>query len=176
MSSRGALGGWVFLGFIAPLALVLMIRVVSKRVASWPGLTRPLAAVTAYLVYVSAALFANAPITKFLRNHLVDGFAAAAALVILIDRILNEPSDLRGKRPVIGLLAFFLGAAVLCAAIGAAAVFSSGKNDFAFPVGFVAGIGALDLTGFYALTIYEYFFNARGDSDERFWRWLLRKH
>jgi hypothetical protein len=112
-----------------------------------PGTIRPeqaIAAALAYGYYVAAALMAGAQFPEFLRDHLFDGFGPAALVGFLIYRFnpgvrgAAAGSELP-RRPTF-LSAFIAGAAVM-GLIAAAAVFSSGLDDYFWPVFGAAWLG-----------------------------------
>ena len=108
--------------------------------------TSIVAGAMAYGYYVGAALLAGAEFPKFLRDHLFDGLAPAALVGILIDLYpRTNPAEAYPKirRPVIILLIYFVTGAVVFGLIGAAAVFSSGENDYTRTVQYAAWFGGL---------------------------------
>jgi hypothetical protein len=103
-----------------------------------------IAAALAYSAYVAAALDAGAEFPGFLREHLFDGLAPAAAVGLLVNNFPAEsPENALPwiRRPVMVLVAFLAGGALSFGLIAAAAVFSSGTDNFGPPVALCAATG-----------------------------------
>ena len=111
-----------------------------------------IAAVTAYVFYVAAALIADAKMPEFLREHLFDGLAPAAVVGLLVSSIPREHPRAALpwiRRPVMILVVLFAGGALIFGLIAAAAVFASGSNGFAQPVRICALGGGILFAGTY---------------------------
>jgi hypothetical protein len=103
------------------------------------------AAVIAYTCYMAAALLGGAEFPEFLREHLFDGLAPGAAIGLIINYFPAENPEealLWIRRPVIVIVAYGVGGALMFGLIAAAAVFTSGSDDFALPIWYCAFIGA----------------------------------
>ena len=127
--------------FVAWFILISITAGRQKRMTGVPAVT----AVMAYTCYVAAALLADAEFPAFLREHLFDGLAPAAAVGLLVNRFPTESPGKalpRIRRPVMVLIVFSAGGALIFGLIAAAAVFSSGTGNFALPVKLCAGFGA----------------------------------
>jgi hypothetical protein len=98
------------------------------------GIEEVAAAATAYGYYIASALMVGAQFPGFLRDHLFDGFAPAALVGFLIYRI--HGAQVRLSK--IALL--YLQSATVFGLIAAAAIFTSGKDNFV-PVLYAALIG-----------------------------------
>ena len=123
-------GTWLVVGAYLAAGTVIALRMGEKgRRVEQPAI----AAATAYLFYLGAALMAGAEWPEFLREHLFDGLAPAAVVGFLISFIPREQP--RAALPWFrraGLL--FAGGALVFGLIAAAAVFASGSDRFAKPV------------------------------------------
>jgi hypothetical protein len=94
-----------------------------------------IAGTIAYGYYIAAALMVGDHFSDFLRDHLFDGFAPAALVIILMFRIRNATlSTLRQ------LFFMYLQSAVVFGLIAEAAVFTSDKHNYV-PVLYAALIG-----------------------------------
>jgi hypothetical protein len=99
------------------------------------GVDQIVAGTVAYGYYIAAAMMAGDHLLNFLRDHLFDGFAPAALVVVLMFRIRNA------RLSTVGLLfLLYLQSAAVFGLIAAAAVFTSGKDNFV-PVLYAALIG-----------------------------------
>jgi hypothetical protein len=127
------------------LLIIIHAKATSNRTPSADATHSPIgfeqaaAGAIAYGFYVAAAMMAGAQLPEFLRDHLFDGFAPAALVGFLIYRIPNA----QPRFATISL--FYLLSAAVFGLIAAAAVFSSGKNDFLPPVLSAAIIGGITL-------------------------------
>jgi hypothetical protein len=135
-----------------------------------------LAAAMAYAYYVAAALLAEAEFPGFLREHLFDGLAPAALVGLLINRLpRGSPKAFPRVWPVTILVLFFLGGALVFGLIAAAAVFSSGANNFVLPVLICALFGpGIFLVPYMAMVTEE-----AGYKKMRFWcrfKWWFKTH
>jgi hypothetical protein len=116
-----------------------------------------LAAVMAYCCYMAAALLADAEFPKFLQDHLFDGLAVAFLIGFLINRLPRDsprtafPSI---RRPVIVLFILFVAGALTFGLIAAAAVFSSGSNDYGRPLLYCAFYGGWLFASAYSGMVY----------------------
>jgi hypothetical protein len=116
------------------------------------------ASMMAYGFYVAAALMANAEFPQFLRDHLFDGLAPAALVGVLVDRSLrDDPREAfpRVRRPVWILFDLFISGIAIFSSTAAAAVFSSGSNDFIRPIVYCSFFGGLTLPVAYFTTIFR---------------------
>jgi WD40 repeat protein len=105
-----------------------------------------IAAAMAYTYYVAAAWLAGADFPQFLQDHLFDGLAPAALVGLLIDFYPTaDPVTAfpRIRRPVVIPIMFFVLGTVIFGLIAAAAVFSSGENNYALVVPRTALYGGL---------------------------------
>lgn len=142
-------------GFISIFAIGILIRRSRKTADQPPGpirMEQVLAAAVAYATYVSAAMIAGAKFPQFLRDHLFDGLAPAAlvgALIYVLTTKDMEKAFDRVTRPYIVPLRFCLVGSTVFGFIAGAAVFSSGASDYAKPVLWAIGIGALPFSSIY---------------------------
>jgi|ERR1700691_2155258 peptidoglycan/LPS O-acetylase OafA/YrhL len=130
---------------VADLVLLLRAMASSKRTPPADDTHGPIhfeqvaAGAIAYGFYIAAAMAAGAQFPEFLRDHLFDGFAPAVLVGYLIYRVPNT----RARFSTIAFL--YLLSAAIFALIAAAAVFSSGEDDFLPAVLAAALIGGLTL-------------------------------
>jgi hypothetical protein len=121
--------------------------VIPTRSTDSPLRFEPLAAaVMAYSFYAVSALIADAPLPEFFREHLFDGFAPAALVALLVyafPRMSPSRALPRIRLPLMILVLFFWAGALVFGLIAAAAVFSSGSNNYWLPLALCAGGGAL---------------------------------
>jgi hypothetical protein len=82
------------------------------------------AATVAYGYYIAAAMMVGAQFPSFFRDHLFDGFAPAVLVGFLIYRIRNAQAG------VSNAAVLYLQSAVVFGLIAAAAIFTSGKDNF----------------------------------------------
>jgi hypothetical protein len=127
----GMLIGWVAI-------IIVTIRQKRKSILAAPAV----AAVIGYVCYVAAALFADAKFPEFMREHLFDGLAPAAAVGLLVNIFPAEHPEKALpwiRRRVMILVLFYAGGALIFSAIALAAVFVSGSQDyFGKPVAYCA--------------------------------------
>jgi len=149
------LGALLIIGFTAAAFAVIAFRsgYRGKRVEG-----PVIAAVTAYVFYVAAALIAGAKMPGFLREHLFDGLAPAAVVGLLVSGIPREHPRAALpwiRRPVMIVVVLFAGGALICGLIAAAAVFASGSDGFAQPVRICALAGGILFASAYWAAVGE---------------------
>lgn len=136
------------IGFICVSVLAFRVPVTGGQpAANAPGRVEAvIAAIMAYVFYVSAALLADAEFPNFLRKHLFDGLVPAAVVGLLVNSLPRD--SVRKALPWIPLPAmilalFYVEGALIFGLIAAAAVFSSENNNFELPVIVCALIGGV---------------------------------
>ena len=130
--------------------LMLLCVQVGWGKQKWMPRASVVAAVMAYTSYVAAALYAGAEFPGFLREHLFDGLVPAAAVGLLVNNFPAESPETALpwiRRPVMVLVAYLAGGALIFGLIAAAAVFSSGTGNFSGPVVLCASFGGLLFSG-----------------------------
>jgi hypothetical protein len=142
-AAEQSLANWLLLGLAVGWGALIALR---RSAWKTKGIAeaRVVAGVMAYACYVAAALLAGAKFPGFLREHLFDGLAPAAAVLLLVNSFpVDRPRTAFPwiRRPVIILVVLFAGGALIFGLIGAAAVIASGIEKFASPVTRCAVLG-----------------------------------
>ena len=172
-SMEQSVAAWLIIGVFAAWFLLAVIASAWpwewKRMPGVPVIT----AVMAYSFYVAAALYGGAAFPGFLREHLFDGLAPAAVVGLLVNSIPTERPETAFpwiRRPVMILVVFYAGGALIFGLIAAAAVFASGTDDFTGPIALCAFFGG-------ALFPLAYYLDANPDTADS-WsrlRWWFGK-
>jgi hypothetical protein len=106
----------------------------AKETQSPIRIDQVVAGTVAYGYYIAAAAMVGVQIPSFLRDHLFDGFAPAVLVGFLMYRIRDAKAELST------VLLLYLQSAAVFGLIAAAAIFTSGKDNYV-PVLYAALIG-----------------------------------
>jgi hypothetical protein len=151
--------------------VIVTVRQKRKSILAAPAV----ASVIGYVCYVAAALFADVMFPEFMREHLFDGLAPAAAVGFLVNIFPTEDPEkalLWIRRRVMIVVFFYASGALMFGAIALAAVFVSGSQDyFGKPVVYLAIWGGY----VFGFLFFAQFIRTAPPQQSwpEFWSWLV---